>query len=258
MIGFTAPWALLGLAAATIPLLLHLFARRVPPTVVFPATRYLTETARAHHRRLTLQHWLLLLVRTLLITALVLAAAGPTWPSGRVATHAPVAITLVLDNSLSSATVAGGTRVLEPLRRAALDLLSALRADDAIWLLDAEAGGVSRRTSREELASLLSGLTPSERRLDLGHAITMAREAMTGQTLPATVVVLSDLQRSALSAAGGNGPLVVVRPERLAVPNLGIASISTGRQPWGPDGGRLTVALTGSEGKSAAVSLKKA
>ena len=98
MIGFAAPWALLGLAAAAIPLLLHLFARRVPPTVIFPATRYLAETARAHHRRLTLQHWLLLLVRTLIVTALVLAAAGPTWPSGGAAAHAPAALAIVLDN----------------------------------------------------------------------------------------------------------------------------------------------------------------
>ena len=82
MIGFTAPWVLLGLLAAGIPVLLHLFARREPPTVMFPATRYLAETARAHHRRLTLQHWLLLLIRTLLIAALVLAAAGPSLPGG--------------------------------------------------------------------------------------------------------------------------------------------------------------------------------
>ena len=82
MIGFAAPWALLGLVAAGIPVLLHLFAKREPPTVLFPATRYLAETARAHHRRLTLQHWLLLLIRTLLIMALVFAAAGPSWPNG--------------------------------------------------------------------------------------------------------------------------------------------------------------------------------
>src|ERR1041384_8847764 len=96
VIGFTAPWALPGLAAAAIPLLLHLFARREPPTVVFPATRYLAETARAHHRRLTLQHWLLLLIRTLLVVALALAAAGPTWPSGTPAAHAPAALGIVL------------------------------------------------------------------------------------------------------------------------------------------------------------------
>ena len=41
MIGFLHPWVLAGLAAAAIPVLLHLLARREPPTVVFPAVRYL-------------------------------------------------------------------------------------------------------------------------------------------------------------------------------------------------------------------------
>ena len=48
MIGFLHPWALAGLVAAAIPILLHLLARREPPTVVFPAVRYLiTTTQRA-------------------------------------------------------------------------------------------------------------------------------------------------------------------------------------------------------------------
>ncbi|MBL8985336.1 MAG: BatA domain-containing protein, partial [Gemmatimonadetes bacterium] len=36
---FAAPWALAGLVLAAIPVILHLIARREPPTVVFPATR---------------------------------------------------------------------------------------------------------------------------------------------------------------------------------------------------------------------------
>ena len=89
MIGFLHPWALAGLVAAAIPILLHLLARREPPTVVFPAVRYLITTTREHQRRLKLQHLLLLVLRTLLIVALVLAAAGPTVPSQGVAGHAP-------------------------------------------------------------------------------------------------------------------------------------------------------------------------
>ena len=80
MIGFLHPWVLAGLAAAGIPILLHLLARREPPTVVFPAVRYLITTTQEHQRRLKLQNLLLLLLRTLLIVALVLAAAGPTMP----------------------------------------------------------------------------------------------------------------------------------------------------------------------------------
>ena len=102
MIGFLHPWALVGLLAAGIPILLHLLARSEPPTVVFPAVRYLITTTQEHQRRLKLQHLLLLAVRTLLIVALVLAAAGPTLPLRGVPGHAPSALVLVVDNSPSS------------------------------------------------------------------------------------------------------------------------------------------------------------
>ena len=254
MIGFTAPWALPGLAAAAIPLLLHLFARRVPPTVMFPATRYLAETARAHHRRLTLQHWLLLLVRTLLIVALVLAAAGPTLPSAGLATHAPAALTLIVDNSLSSAAIAGGTPVLDGLRRAARSILSAAHPDDRLWLLTADP--IPRPGSPQQLAAQLAELTPSELRLDLGQAVALARQAMAGQPLRSTIVVLSDLQRTAVTATTGTGPIVVVRPGQDPVANLGLAGLSSGRQPWGPEGGRVSATIAGSEQKTSALSIR--
>ena len=97
---FVAPWALIGLLAAAIPILLHLVQRREPPERAFPAVQYLQDATREHRRRLRFRHWLLLACRTLLIIALVLAAAGPllrrTVPLGR---HAPTAMVLVLDNS---------------------------------------------------------------------------------------------------------------------------------------------------------------
>jgi len=254
VIGFTAPWALLGVAAAAIPILLHLFARREPPTVVFPATRYLAETARAHHRRLTLQHWLLLLVRTLLIAALALAAAGPTLPGGSAATHAPSAITVVLDNSLSSATTVAGTPVVERLKEAARAILRAAHADDALWLITAD--GLPRRGSAAELGGIVDRLAPSPARLDLGAAIGIGREAMAAERVPSSVVILSDLQASALAEASGRGAVVVLRPQEPAVGNLGLASLDPGRQPWGPEGGRVVIRSTGSPGKSAALSLR--
>ena len=56
---FLHPLALLGLAAAAIPLLLHLFQRRTPPEAEFPAVRYLAEAERRTARRLRLRHRLL-------------------------------------------------------------------------------------------------------------------------------------------------------------------------------------------------------
>ena len=77
---FIHPLALLGLAAAAIPALLHLLHRRIPPEMDFPPVRYLSAAERESARRLKLRHLLLLILRTALIVAIVLAAARPLVP----------------------------------------------------------------------------------------------------------------------------------------------------------------------------------
>jgi len=77
VIGFLQPLWLLALSAAAIPALLHLRQRQTPPTVVFPAVRYLHQTKREHSQRLKLRNLLLLILRTLIIVMIVLAAARP-------------------------------------------------------------------------------------------------------------------------------------------------------------------------------------
>ena len=146
MIAFLHPWVLAGLVAAAIPILLHLLARREPPTVVFPAVRYLVSTTREHQRRLKLQNWLLLLLRTLLIVLLVLAAAAPTLPQSGVPGHAPTALVLVLDNSPSSGAVVEGSPQLHQLQEAARRVLARSNPDDALWLITAD--GIPRRGDR--------------------------------------------------------------------------------------------------------------
>jgi hypothetical protein len=242
MISFAAPWALFGLAAAAIPILLHLLARREPPTVDFPAVRYLSATARAHQRRLTLQHWLLLVIRTLLVVALVLAAAGPRWPTARAGGHAPAGLVLVVDNSASAGVTTGGTPMLERLRRAAREVVAQATPDDALWLLTAD--GSVRRGDAGVVGAMLDSLPPSPWRLELGRAIGLAREVLGGEDKPGEVMVLTDLQASAVAAAPGAGPLVVARPSGSVSPNAGILAVETGPQPWTVNGGRVTVSLT--------------
>ncbi|HEU5358432.1 MAG TPA: VWA domain-containing protein [Gemmatimonadales bacterium] len=245
MIGFLYPWALAGLAAAAIPLLLHFRAQREPPTVVFPAVRYLRDATRQHERRLLLRQWLLLLLRTLLVVALVLAAAGPTVPLGSAGPHAPMALVLVLDNSLSSGVTVGGTPRLAGLRRAALDVLARAGAGDRLWLLTAD--GIPRRGDPLFLRRVVDSLQPSGMRMDLGAAVDVAGRIVDGAGLPGGVVVLSDLQGSALSAAATRQPVLVGAPSAAGAPppNLGVASVLPGAEPWSPDGGTVTVTVAG-------------
>jgi Aerotolerance regulator N-terminal len=175
MIGFLHPWVLAGLAAAAIPVLLHLLARREPPTVVFPAVRYLLTTTREHQRRLKLQNLLLLLLRTVLIVLLVLAAAAPTLPLSGVPGHAPSALVLVVDNSPSSGAVSGGAPQLRQLLAAARQVLARATPEDVLWLIGAD--GIPRRGDRGALSDLISNLKipPQRRSLWRGRCSLLSR-----------------------------------------------------------------------------------
>jgi aerotolerance regulator-like protein len=251
MIGFLHPWVLAGLTAAAIPILLHLLARREPPTVVFPAVRYLVTTTREHQRRLKLQNLLLLVLRTLFIALLVLAAAGPTMPLSGVPGHTPTALILIVDNSPSSGAVLGGTPVLRQLTATAIRVLERATPEDALWLITADA--IPRRGDRSSLTELVSGLGPSARRLDLGAALDLASEVLASEPRPGEIVLLTDLQASALSSAQLSVPLVVGRPNVPSPANAGVSSIETGAQPWSADGGRMVVTLAGDSGTAVPV-----
>jgi len=243
VIGFLHPWALLGIGAAGLPLLLHLLARREPPTVEFPAVRYLVETARQHQRRLKVQNYLLLVLRTLLILALVLAAAGPS-PSWRVAPgHTPSTLVLIVDNSLSSGAVIGGSPVLAELRSAARRTLERATPEDDLWLLAAD--GTPRKGGPDELSGLLRDLIPTSRRMDLGAAVRTAGELLGGQRRPGEIAVFSDFQATALSAAQPAVPPLLVRSQEPAPPNAGLVLLDPGPQPWTPEGGRVRVEVAG-------------
>jgi hypothetical protein len=252
VIGFLHPWVLFGLPLAGLPLLLHLIQRRDPPTVEFPAVRYLVQVTEEHQRRLRLRHWLLLLVRTLLILALVLAAAGPSAPLRQAAGHAPSALVLVLDDSPSSGAVVAGTSRLTELRAAARRIFERASPSDALWLLTSD--GVPRRGGPADLTGRVDSLQPGARRLDLGEALTAAGEVLATDSRPGVVAILTDLQATALSRARPGREVVVARPDDPPPANMGVVAVDAGAQPWTPEGGRVLVSVAGDSTVPAPVS----
>jgi hypothetical protein len=254
MIGFLSPLWLWALPLATLPIILHLVARRQPPTVPFPAVRYLEQVTRDHRRRLKLQHWLLLVVRTLLMLALLLAAAGPTVARDGLSGHAPAAMVLVLDNSPSSGAVTDGTPMLDRLRQAAGAVLEKATAEDAVWLVTAD--GLARRASVGVLRTAIDSLAPSEIRLDLGVALAQARDILANDARVPEVVVLSDLQQSALSGATVGVPILVGLPDVTPPANVGVAILDPGPQPWSLGDNRVRVRLVGDSGRTSPMAVR--
>ena len=168
--------------------------------------------------------------------------------------HAPSALVLVVDNSPSSGVVVAGTARLAQLQAAARSVLARATPDDALWLLSAE--GVPHRGDPRTLMDEVGGLAVSPRRVDLGAALGIAGDVLASDARPGEIMLLTDLQASALSPADLRVPLVVGRPDEPPPANVGIAGLETGPQPWSSDGGRLTVTLAGDSGGGTPVSAR--
>ncbi len=250
MIGFLQPLALVGLALASIPPLLHLLGRRRPPVVVFPAIQYLAKTEREHSRRLKLRNLLLMLLRMAVIVFVVLAASRPVLRARGGPDHPPTALAIILDNSLSSGAVVEGERVLDRLRAGAQRIVRMSTGDDQLWLVLAD--GVLRRVTSSSALALIDSVSPWPVRLDLTDAARAAAEALEQSELVAReIAVLSDLQATALSPgeAASVSMLVLAPPD---VPdNVGIDSAVAVPPIWSPDG--IVVASVGgvSDGQAA-------
>src|SRR5262245_14819804 len=95
--------ALLGVAAAAVPIIIHLLLRQPPKPVTFPALQLVKKRHQTTVKRTRLRHLLLLALRVALLSLLGLALARPTLHSSlfSIDQAAPVDAVLVFDTSLS-------------------------------------------------------------------------------------------------------------------------------------------------------------
>ncbi|MEK9138612.1 MAG: BatA domain-containing protein, partial [Bacteroidota bacterium] len=100
---FLNPFLLVGLAAAAIPIIIHLLNLRKLKTVEFSSLRFLKELQKTKMRRVKIRQILLLILRTLLIIIVVLAFARPALRGsvGTIGAHARSTIVILLDDSPS-------------------------------------------------------------------------------------------------------------------------------------------------------------
>ena len=168
---FLEPLYLLLAGAAAVPLLLHLLRRRISLRVEFPAARYILRAERENSRKLKLRNFLLMFLRILAVLFIALAAARPV---GRLigSGHAPTAMAIVLDNSLSTSTIIDGAPLFRRLRAAALAAARHATPSDRVWLVTADGRVVGGSSS--SVADAIQRLEPTAGAGDLPGAVTRA------------------------------------------------------------------------------------
>jgi len=215
---FLAPWAL-GLALlATLPVVLHLFRRDTRKRLAFPAIRYLRRARDRSARALKLRDRLLLFTRMGLIVAIAVAAAAPLLGRGEAADHAPTDLVLLLDNTGSMNRIVGDTSLLDRQRSRALELLDAARSGDRFWVLPAVGPLLASGVGAAPAARAIGRVEKTDAASDLGAAVREAvRLLPPGSTRQSEIVVLSDLQSSAIAGA----PIALPSELRLVVSLIG-------------------------------------
>ena len=233
---FLSPLWLLAALAAAVPLAIHLLRRRTGVPVDFPAVRWLQRAEREHSRSLRLRNLLLMLLRVGAVLLFALAAAQPMAPLPG-AGHAPTALAIVLDNSLSTSAIANGHPVLDDLKARAAAIAARAAAGDQLRLVTADGavtGGDAAAVRRAiDAAVPLGGAGNVE-----GAARTAAALAAAAPLAAHEVAIVTDGQATAWRdpLALGAVRVAIYRPAGDPPANRAVTAAAAEPARWTPRG----------------------
>ena len=268
MLAFTvlAPWLLVGLAAGAIPWVLHLLSSVKAQEILFPTLRFLKISMEKTARRRRIQHWLLLLVRTLLLAGLAFAVARPVSEAiGSWAGKQADAVAIILDNSFSMMSRlegAGAEKGEEGTRfgKAKAEISALLDGESkpalAMFITSNGQEPVMEPTThldgvRKLIGPAGIGYVPAS----LAQRVTDAVEKLKRQPNPQKVVYLfGDLQRTSYEELIGlkalkDSPgvhLLIINASSGQVNNVGISDLKVAGQPVVDSRLEFTVTLVNS------------
>ncbi len=230
---------LAALTLGLIPILIHLLNRQRFKQVDFPTLRFLQEMQRQKMRRVKVRQWLLLLLRTLAVLALVMAMARPVLRSEASLIgggDARASVVLVLDRTASMSTESpSGTRFRE-LQVRAQELVQALGTNDEIQIVWADAKPEVFPDSPTQHRTLIREAIESASVTEAGGSITdaigIARSLLgQSQNLLKEVYIISDFSGSAWPESPPITPILpddvrlyLVSTDASSVSNVGIVS----------------------------------
>lgn len=205
---FTNAFLLTALAGLGIPVLIHLLLKRRNQRLKFSTLRFFEAQDMKSTSRRKLRNLLLLLLRLLIFALIVLAFTRPYLPGnlGGPARRPRRQVALVLDRSLSLTAKDGAGPRWEAALKAAREALGRLGDDDraAIVGCAGKAEVLAAFAPAPVTLQKLSAIAPTASTSDLADGLREAARliASADDAFESSVVVVSDLQRSAVESLG--------------------------------------------------------
>lgn len=220
---FLNPLVLLGLMAAALPILIHLFNKRKLRTIDFSTLTFLKELQKNTIRKITIRQWILLILRTLLIIFLVLAFSRPALKGtfGTIGSHATSTVVIILDNTPSMDRRDERGRFLDQAKEQALRITGLLQNNDdaaVIRLSDIPSPTIPVPThDRQHLASVIQETEISQKHRTITDALRIASTVVQeSKNANKEIFVLTDGQTSTFTHA----PINAGGPERIFPNNV--------------------------------------
>jgi hypothetical protein len=194
---FLSPLLLWFLAAAAVPIVIHLINKRRHKTIHWAAMQFLLKATRESRGKKKLRHILILTCRALAIAALAFAAARPIvsgligWGGGSIDT-----VVLLLDRSASMESKPGDG--LNPRRQIVLEKVRDAMANigaSRLVLIDSASGNPQEIPSPDTLADL-SSTAATDTAADFPTLLSRAAEFLADTSGRSEVWLASDLQTS--------------------------------------------------------------
>ena len=199
---FLNPAILIGLAAATIPILIHLLNLRKLKKIEFSTLHFLKELQKNKIRRVKLKQWLLLALRVMIILLIVTALARPTLEGvsiGGTTSTAKTSAVFILDDTFSMSVVDQNGSLFNQAKQTIKKLLTQLQEGDeaSLILVSGDQNGEQKfSTNINTVSDRLNELKISEASGDINSAFLKAVELISkSKNFNKEIYLLSDFQK---------------------------------------------------------------
>jgi hypothetical protein len=204
---FLNPLYLFGLAAAGIPIVIHLLTRKRPRRVPFASVEFLREVNVAQLRRFRLREFLLLALRVLALALFALSLARPAVRGalGGKGGNAASSVVLLVDRSASMGAVESRTRLSDRALARARAVLDALEPGDEVQVVPFDARPEpllpAPTADHARVAKALESIAPRPFPTDLDAAVNEGLDALRRRPRAnRELFLVSDLQAAGIAA----------------------------------------------------------